>query len=418
MMINTWIHLQFLDIKDELDFTSKKMNNNLHSNFVKLRDLIYSISTKLDMKCVCDYSDFSFANEIIAYLFVIYYGMKKESNINKYHTEKENAILDQMRDFEKEPLDDGNIDFGRIDRNREREKYLRYGNKEFLSRLEAMNIAVPHIDEIECLNQGRSYDEANMIMIDEQVDHQIEINGDGKHRQKHTLFDLLLSKDICNSHSVSAYEIAEAYKDFNETYEHAKTITDPKRYIDHWVNFYRLEIRMSYSLISKIADYMIENGIKEFPDDAVLADLLWKPTIVELLTHRRPSDAIAVLQYHSWIPTYFNEYDITKMYYDAWRIRAEKALLINLVTPVAQKAFAPYFNNESRAILEMFSFCTKDYPVIEQHEFISLYIDKDNKKLNHKKIKLIRKIFKVLTPPDEIKKYFDKEKHGNCKKSV
>ena len=405
------------DIQFEIDFVSARMCDDLELNVFRLSDLIRTLMVKLNV-----YTDYQidydlFVNEIIAYLFLVFYGQKKDSNINKYQIEKDLEAANQVRYSDKEISVDGDADLGRIERNREREVYLRFGNEKYKEFVRRLGVDVPKSDSIRCIQQGRYYDRANMIMIDEQVNHDIT-TVDNRHRQKHTLFDLLLSKDICNSHSVTATEIAEAYSHLNETYAHARGTKDFQFYIDNWVNFYRLESRMSYSLINKIADYMLSNSLNEFPEDKALADIYWKPTIFVFPKQIRVTDSWSVLRYQSWIPEYFKISNERIMDTEARSIRILELMLLNLVSSVAKKAFKPYFENDTLALRYMYEFCKNDYPIIESHVPISLYLDGENKKLNHKKIKLIRKIFKVLTPPDEIKNYFGREKHKNSKKSV
>ncbi len=405
------------DIQFEIDFVSDRMCNDLELNLFRLSDLIRTLIVKLnvykDDRIDCDL----FVNEIIAYLFLVFYGQKKDSNMHKYQIEKDLYVVNQVRYSDKEISVGGDADVGRVDRNREREVYLRFGNEKHKEFARSLGVDVPKSDSIKCIHQVKSYDRANMIMIDEQVNHDIITKGD-THKQKYTLFDLLLSKDICNSHSVTATEIAEAYGHFNETYAHAREIKNFQYYVDHWVNFYRLESRMSYSLINKIADYMLSNSINEFPENTALADMYWKPTIFVFPMKIRVTDSWSVLRYQSWIPEYFKKSNERIVDTEARSIRILELTLLNLVSSVAKKAFKPYFENDTLALRYMYEFCKNEYPIIESHDPISLYLDGENKELNHKKIKLIRKIFKVLTPPDEIKNYFGREKHKNSKKSV
>ena len=361
------------------------MTDNLNRNLFELRNHISKIMDRLTISFHNTEDRDIYIKETIAYLFICIYGQHKNTNIHKYAENKPFFANEDEPD-----------DTGFEDRMREAESLLSKQHKAFIEFSKSWRLYTSKEQPQKDVRQGIPYDMANMLMIDNVVLHDFEHSGENK-RQKYTLFEILKNSDITSSKKVSTSRIIDAYFEFDNLYKTAKTITDKTSYINHWVNLYRLEIRLSFSLINQIADYMLENNISNLPEDTGLLPMLWQHQVLQMAN----TECYDVLRYHEYIPFYFSDYNNIDFYNMKKTLREAEVILRRLSSKVAKCAFKPFFDGKPEALITMYDFCRKSYPIIEKHKPIIF-----NEETSHKKVKLLRKIFNAFFPDNCIKSIY------------
>ncbi len=188
-----------------------------------------------------------------------------------------------------------------------------------------------------------------------------------------------------------------------------------------------METALSVSLISKIADYMIENNISDFPNDQDLIALCWGTVEIDWQTtlgnnngtytinltpcssSQRSSifQPIALLRYDKYIKGYCSS-SLENNKERILRTRIESGIISSILTQYASKVFETYFRNknDSETVNVMYNFCKNSYPIISSHE--SYRYCNSNELRGSQKAKLLRKILDVILPNEKIKQYFGK----------
>ncbi len=382
----------------------------------------------------------SWDDEIIARLFVKIYGMYLDSNIHKYQKGHQNPV----------PEDDNDTLENNVKRMRREMKKAETAKSLQIEHLAAMghyNTAQPFS------KQGKAteipIDEANLIMVDTQFMHKFQPiynNGEWHRKQINTFIDIISKHDVSSNH-VTEDDLLNAFAQIDEQYDCAKRlqlqideaeqtstdITDFDKtkaqieYIDQWVNFHRMETALSVSLISKIADYMIENNISDFPNDQDLIALCWGTVEIGWQTTLENNNGtytinltpcsssqrssifqpIALLRYDKYIKGYCSS-SLENNKDRILQTRIESGIICSILTQYASKVFETYFRNknDSETVNVMYNFCKNSYPIISSHE--SYRYCNSNELRGSQKAKLLRKILDVILPNKKIKQYFGK----------
>ncbi len=337
------------------------------------------------------------ADELLARMFVLSFRSNDQKSfafdtphgfVSKLQAKIEIETADTTKDIHNEF--DSNI--RRI--NRVEEKERRIHNNTLLS----MSSKAFELGKTEMPSnkQGRRYDIPNLILM-----HQ---------KSEHNSFELLKyveSGRICDSKKVSDSNFADAYKYYDEYYSWVKELDDKKEYIFSWVNLNRCETAMHFSLIPKIAEYMVANGFKDIPSSGIL-DFFWGRLGIN--NNQVILEPYQNIRYDRYIPRIFNCKSLSELSHYAnhiFKLRLYDSEIIAKHIYLAQNLFSPFFEQNTEAVEVMYDFCVNQSPLVTNHQNGNFYKDDENKELNRPKIKAARKIIEALLSPTELKA-FDK----------
>ncbi len=339
-----------------------------------------------------------YINEIIARLFVKVYGLYPTTNINEYLTEQ------SLHNDGINSTDENII------------KMMRRKEKESLNAINKLITTLNSEGHNICLNQTSRNsgeksipkDKANLIMVDTMLMHPFEDvkNSDGTFRKKQVDAFIDIIKKDTSSNNLPSSNIESAFKQIDDFYEETKKLNNKKEYIDRWVNFHRMETRLSVSLINEIADYMIYNDIKEFPSEIFKIAFCWQTVKFNHFSGQDIYEPIAILRYNKYIQNYFSDKFTEEQKDNLFFTRMKQAALVDIHYDFAKKVFHSYFNdkNNENDVEAIYDFCRTKYPIIDLHTTYNFKFE--NPSLYTKKIQSLRSILKIFFPPDKIKKYY------------
>ncbi len=375
--------------------------------FDQLKENIYTDAYKLSAFEISQKELDTLVSELVAYLLVLSYSKCHTTNINRYDIEYSMHIETDPFFSSQENIESFD-DSGLRDRMRTAEKFLREGQEYNYKILRDQGIRTPSPQQIQHIRQGRFYDKANLLMIDHVFLHPLcktKEKGVAITKQSYSLFELFMHKKLKESKKVSVRKIISAYNDYDLLYEKAQSITDYKTYIDYWILLYRTEVRMHYTLINQIADYMIQHNLTEIPKATDIADLLWNPIALGGFF----TESYSVLRYDEYIPILFDPSKYNDAYYYSQETRFYKHSIFCNYLEFCEKLFKPIFSSNSKEAKEayraIYKFCHDEYPIIESHIPINIKNNSIQGNL-HKKIKLIRKIVPIVLPIEEYQKIY------------
>jgi len=327
-----------------------------------------------------------FANEVIARLFVLSFrNMPEESfiinNSNKFFEEKTDINSFSQKDkiwYESE--------LRKFYRNEERWRNL---YKQKISLFERNNIILPKPKELKSKHTGRNYDSANLNSIynSTQTDYL-------------TLLKLTISGRICNYKKVSVEQFVRSYTDFDNMYEQTKKCNDKMDYILKWVDIFRLETDFPFSLIYELADSLSNSKNKDIPYDMIYN--IWGT----ILYNGKPYQAYQILRYKKYIKPFLeSDANYEKICVDSLFERVFESKVCSSFLKISNAVFLKFFKNNDDFINDIYSFCKKNYPIIESHNASNFYEIKDNGEqvLNKQKVGYTRKIIDALLPSEQFK---------------
>lgn len=354
--------------------------------------------------------DYNVATEIIAYLITINFFYSDESNsgydnltnyyrkIYKEELEREYAkedresfTIEELIEREKKDKRDNN-NFRKIQRREEKIRLIMENYQKYLSQ---NGFNTSRISYMSTEQTGRFYDLANLEFISQRL--VIDKPFD--------LYDMVVSGRICNSKKVDSITLADAYEVLNSQYAKAKNTEDKMEYIVKWINFYRMEMSMRYSLIYKIADYISQHGlVKDFA-------LLRMTDVWGVRTLGKDNficPPFQILRHEKFIEPYFSaqtEEELSRVIEYAEKERILENIMVKEVVDEAERFFFHFRNLDESAIEKTYLFCKNEYPIIENYVPATLNLKEDTTKVDVKKIKCIRKIFEHMLHPAEFKRY-------------
>lgn len=343
--------------------------------------------------------DYRVATEIIAYLITINFHYSDENgfgynNLTNYY---KNKVIDAD---ESEDLYTNN--FRKMQR---REQKIRAITDNYQKYLNQNGFDGSNIYYMKRNQTGRFYDLANLEFI-----YQRCIIA-----KPFDLYDMVISGRICDSKHVSSEILADGYETLNSQYEQAKNTKDMMDYIVKWINLYRMETAMRYSLIFKIADYISNNEpIKDF---ALLRMTdVWGVRYFEgesdFSKEKNISQPFQILRHEKFIKPYFSaqtEEELSFVIEQAKKERILESILLKAVEDEAKDFFIKFRNEDELAILKIYLFCKYEYPIIENFTPLSLNLNGSKTDVDKRKVKCIRKIFKHLLKPEELKNVVNTE---------
>lgn len=339
--------------------------------------------------------DFKVANEIIAYLIAIYFLYSDENgsgynNLTNYYNKR---AFEGEFEFE-DKNDEYTNGFRKLQR---REQKIRGILNNYQNNLKQKGFDISNIHYMRNEQMGRFYDLSDLEFI-----YQRCITN-----KPFDLYDMVISGRICDSNKVSSKTLADGYDTLNLQYEEAKNTKDMMNYIVKWIDFFRMEMAMRYSLIYKIGDYISKNGdVKDF---ALLRMTdVWGTRYFD---DGYISPPFQILRQEKFIKPYFSaqtEEELLQIVESAEKERILESVLVRGVLDEAKEFFINFRKKDKLAIKKIYLFCKYQYPIIESFTSINLNLDGSNIAVDKRKIKCLRKIYKYLIKPEELKKLLSK----------
>lgn len=252
---------------------------------------------------------------------------------------------------------------------------------------------VPNIMKMENNKKGRNLDMPNLLLI-----------SDYRRTSYQVLLRLIFTNRICDSKKASDTCLADAYNKYDQDYSNAQMISEPKEYIFRWVNFHRIETEYHLSIIPQIADAILEEkslGTKTWSYDDLVG--IFGNYSYGMTNYY----AYQILTNYNYINLLFSR-DSTWSTSDVIQInhcvRSIQTATVKHFNQISKETFQSFFEEDSKAITDIYDFCRNQYPLIDEHPKSNLYLNK--KQLNKPKIKLIRKIIASLLDVEGISKQF------------
>lgn len=350
--------------------------------------------------------DFEVANEIVAYLITKNFNYSNEikfgySNLSDFYITKmkkinsrKNKIYDLSEIKKYDSIDKETQayinDFRKLQR---REAKIRKVCTNHQTYLKNNGFEVLPVSYMKTKQKGRIYDLANLEFLFQR--RKLEKSVD--------LFDLTISNMISSSKSVSDNILIEAYDALNREYAKAKETDDKMEYIFKWINFFRMETAMRFSLIYKIADFGTKSKTINQWTLSHLSDI-WGTRYFDDGYIAKP---FQILRHEKFIESYFSaktEEELLFIIEQAEKERILETILVRFMEDESKEVLKDFSSGKEEMIEEVYNFCRYEYPIIENYIPTNFYIDGDCEKIDKRKIKIIRKIFKYLLHPAELKK--------------
>lgn len=393
-----------------------------------LRDSIDKTILDMNISIDNDTEKQLYINEIIAYIFRIEYGQNPTECINHYVNNYLGMQTRRDAELADEDLQKYYGDTYRANRVfLQSKKHLKSHSIRIDSFVKNGIITPKDYSQKYCIrnieSKGKNskirLDQANMIFLNQIATCNRHITDDKIVKKSYTLLDVL-QKDYRSVDAVPVPVLAEAYTEIEQIYQTAKKTDNRIEYIAHWVNLYRLESSLHPSLIDQMADYMLDNKIKQPPNQTDLANQIWNPIIINFSFSNIICDSYAVLRDKDWIPYFFDDKTNAALAESILHSRITERNIINRTKkdflrimrqalPKTEKFdsnlfFQSFFNNATQVdIQDIYRFCHDSYPIIEWHKPINIFKKDEPNKISYSKIKYIRAITNILTPYEELK---------------
>lgn len=330
------------------------------------------------------------SNEIIAYLLTKAFDYRDGfefgfNNLNNYYNNKiQKNIKDEIKDkyYDK--------DFRKLQRREQKIRMISENHQKYLIEKGFDASAASYMDSEQ---KGRFYDLAKLEFISQR--RRIE--------KKIDLFDLTVNNMICDSKKVPDSTLIEAYDVLDSQYEKARSTKDKTDYIFKWINFYRMETAMRYSLIYKIADYLSKNK----PSSDFMFSRLKDVWGTRYFDDGYISEAFQILRHEKFIEPFFNantEEELSVIVKQAEKERILESILVRYMEEESKEYFIGFRKGNEASIEEVYDFCRNDYPIIENYTPTNFYLNYEMEKLNRSKIKHLRKVLNLFLSPEELKK--------------
>ena len=330
------------------------------------------------------------ANEIVANLLersLVYSEDTKSAFDNLLHYFKINSesLLKNINNPNGDDLEEPGLA-----RLRRYEKRIREMYENITNISDAVRNHRPLLSYMKSQQKGRYYDKSLLEFLSWNFDIGMEYN----------LILLTLEGRINKSKKTSSLTFAEAFRLYDQKYEEAKAKKNPSpidklEYIFKWINFYRIESYFHFSLIAELSEQFSETK-KDF-----ILPHLNKIFGSGIGTKNRIVPAYQILRNEKYVTSIFsvkNEDELSNLISLIFEEREVEDLLIYAIEDRITKLFEKFYKQDKMSINEIYNFCLKDYPIIENHKKSGFYKDYKKSLLNKSQIRYARKIISNTLP--------------------